>query len=192
MDRAIAARSSILELGCGTGRIADLLAKRGHRVVGVDSSAEMLSYLTHAVGVHGAIETLGLAERFDVVVVASHLVNSWDRQQAGQFLSVAHRHLVPGGQVVLQRHLPGRPLAATSFVLGEVRLSLVDVVDHGDAMYSATLRHEWNDVSAEQDFSTRILTDAEVQGLLGAAGFEGTRVLTKDRTWVVATRRIEP
>ncbi|WP_163508863.1 class I SAM-dependent methyltransferase [Fodinicola acaciae] len=44
---AIPPGGSVLELGCGTGRILRPLAAMGHDVVGVDESAEMLS---HAAG----------------------------------------------------------------------------------------------------------------------------------------------
>jgi ubiquinone/menaquinone biosynthesis C-methylase UbiE len=33
-----------LDAACGTGRFAEFLAKCGHRVIGVDSSPEMLAY----------------------------------------------------------------------------------------------------------------------------------------------------
>jgi ubiquinone/menaquinone biosynthesis C-methylase UbiE len=33
-----------LDAACGTGRFAEFLARRGHRVIGVDSSADMLAY----------------------------------------------------------------------------------------------------------------------------------------------------
>ncbi len=36
---------TVLELGCGTGRVALHLARRGHEVVGLDSDAELLSVL---------------------------------------------------------------------------------------------------------------------------------------------------
>lgn len=37
-------RSSILDLGCGTGRsIAEYLLSRGHRVTGVDQASELLA-----------------------------------------------------------------------------------------------------------------------------------------------------
>jgi len=35
---------SILDLGCGTGNHAILLARRGYRVTGVDLSADMLAH----------------------------------------------------------------------------------------------------------------------------------------------------
>ena len=33
-----------LDAACGTGRFAEFLAARGHRVIGVDSSPDMLAY----------------------------------------------------------------------------------------------------------------------------------------------------
>src|SRR5258707_15318454 len=39
---AVPAGSSVLELGCGTGRISTGLARLGHPVAGVDESGEML------------------------------------------------------------------------------------------------------------------------------------------------------
>jgi SAM-dependent methyltransferase len=43
------AHASVLELGAGTGRIADVLAGMGHDVVAVDESPEMLVH-DHAAG----------------------------------------------------------------------------------------------------------------------------------------------
>jgi 2-polyprenyl-3-methyl-5-hydroxy-6-metoxy-1,4-benzoquinol methylase len=39
---------SILDLGCGPGRFSNPLAAAGHRVVAVDDSAEMLSWVLGA------------------------------------------------------------------------------------------------------------------------------------------------
>jgi 2-polyprenyl-3-methyl-5-hydroxy-6-metoxy-1,4-benzoquinol methylase len=44
---AIPPAARVLELGCGTGRIAEPLAALGHRVTGVDSSAAMPAHLRH-------------------------------------------------------------------------------------------------------------------------------------------------
>jgi predicted RNA methylase len=41
-------RASVLELGAGTGRIADALAALGHPVVAVDESPEMLAHIRNA------------------------------------------------------------------------------------------------------------------------------------------------
>lgn len=45
---------SILELGCGTGRHASLLAEQGYHVLGLDQSEEMLECATRRSAVGGA------------------------------------------------------------------------------------------------------------------------------------------
>ncbi len=44
-DLANAAGGPVLELGCGTGRVALHLARRGHQVLGLDRDAELLAAL---------------------------------------------------------------------------------------------------------------------------------------------------
>src|SRR6185369_7492593 len=45
VDAAVPPGASVLELGCGTGRILRPLAEAGHPVLGVDESAGMLAAL---------------------------------------------------------------------------------------------------------------------------------------------------
>ncbi len=51
-------RSSVLDLGAGTGRIANALTALGHRVTAVDDSAEMLEHVRCARTVQARIENL--------------------------------------------------------------------------------------------------------------------------------------
>ncbi|HEY1853109.1 MAG TPA: class I SAM-dependent methyltransferase [Solirubrobacterales bacterium] len=44
-ELAVAVDGPILELGCGTGRVALHLARRGHRVIGLDSDPELIAAL---------------------------------------------------------------------------------------------------------------------------------------------------
>ena len=187
MHAALPPGASVLELGCGTGRIADPLARLGHRVVGVDASAAMLSHLRHAPAVHASIEDLDLADRFDAVVLASNLVNTHDLAQRAAFLAAARRHLAVDGSLVLQRYAPGDRLASgTAWSVGEVHFLLRDVVDHGDGSFSATLVHRLASLVAEQDFSGRVIDDPTLRATLRSARFEQTAVLTPDRRWVLA------
>jgi SAM-dependent methyltransferase len=61
---AVPAGASILELGCGTGRILRPLAGHGHRVHGVDDSAGMLARLSDLPVTCAPIESLRLDETF--------------------------------------------------------------------------------------------------------------------------------
>ncbi len=187
---ALPAGASVLELGCGTGRIADRVAELGHHVVGVDSSAAMLAHLRLARGVRSRIETLDLAERFDAVVLACHLVNTYDPAQRRAFLATARRHLRLGGFLIVQRYpVDYRPSSGLSWTAGPVEMELSDVVEHGDGAFSATLIHRYAIMTAEQDFSARILTDDTLREILGSAGFGVVSHLTADARWILATAK---
>jgi 16S rRNA A1518/A1519 N6-dimethyltransferase RsmA/KsgA/DIM1 with predicted DNA glycosylase/AP lyase activity len=76
VHEAVPAGASILELGCGTGRMTRRLLELGHSVTAVDNDSGMLSHVpTEAEKVLGHIETLNLAAQYPVVLLASNLIN---------------------------------------------------------------------------------------------------------------------
>jgi ubiquinone/menaquinone biosynthesis C-methylase UbiE len=105
---------SVLELGCGTGRIALALAATGLEITGVDVSAGMLSVARrraaarpaslrqHLTLIHQDMSQLNLDRRFGFVFVPArsfqHLLTIDLQRQA---LAAIHRHLEPTGRVVL-------------------------------------------------------------------------------------------
>jgi hypothetical protein len=68
-------------------------------------------------------------------------------------------------------------------------LELRDVVEHGDGVFSATLIHRHANLTVEQDFSARILTDDALGEVLGSAGFDLVGRLTADARWVLAAAK---
>jgi SAM-dependent methyltransferase len=112
IDGAIPPQARILELGCGAGRLANVLAARGHRVTGVDESAEMLRHLRGVAAVPERIEDLRLGESFDVVLLPSNLLSTVPAETRRRFLDTCASHLAPGGMVLVQWFPPrvgGRP-----------------------------------------------------------------------------------
>jgi 2-polyprenyl-3-methyl-5-hydroxy-6-metoxy-1,4-benzoquinol methylase len=99
----LAPGGSVLDLGSGPGLIPEPLAQRGYRVVAVDNSPEMLAHLSRPVPVLSDIETLDLGERFHVVLLASHLINTSDQEQRDRFLATAARHVKASGHLVVER-----------------------------------------------------------------------------------------
>jgi SAM-dependent methyltransferase len=87
----------VLELGCGTGRLADALVALGHPTTGVDQSAAMLAHVHRAAPVLADIEGLDLGRRFDGVVLASHLVNVADPARGRRSLPPARATSIPAG-----------------------------------------------------------------------------------------------
>ena len=92
--------SSVLELGCGTGRLSGHLADAALRVTEVDSSAQMLAALPpHVCAVESSIESLNLAP---LLLERRALVA---RRQTGSDLAprcADARHLWPTGALALR------------------------------------------------------------------------------------------
>jgi SAM-dependent methyltransferase len=98
----------VLELGCGTGRVALHLARRGHRVEGLDRDAGLVSVLNARAGRLPAKAAVGDARDFDLdrgfaLVLAPMqflqlFVSEEDRIAC---LSCIAAHLRPGGRVAL-------------------------------------------------------------------------------------------
>ena len=103
---AVPAGASILELGCGTGRILRPLAALGHPVTGVDDSPEMLARSPDLATVCSPIQSLRLDRAFDAVVLASNMVNA-ERGTRREFLATVRRHLRADGIAVFQQSPPG-------------------------------------------------------------------------------------
>lgn len=94
----------VLDAGCGTGRVAVELARRGVEVVGVDVSASMLA-TARELGpdvewVCEDLADLDLGRRFDVVVMAGNVVLFTPPGTTGAVVAGCARHLAPGGVLI--------------------------------------------------------------------------------------------
>jgi SAM-dependent methyltransferase len=190
IDRAIAAGSRILDLGCGTGRLSNPLAGFGHHVVAVDESADMLAHLTGAVPVHTRIEDLALDELFDVVLLASHLINNPSAERRHAFLQTCRRHAKPTGQVLVQWHPPEwfdtlAPGVRRDRNLGPLSTSL-HVLAIANGLLTAEASYWTGDSVWTQRFIARRLTDQDLVGELRTASLELRRWLDPERRWLAA------
>ena len=96
--------SSVLDAGCGTGRIGRELAKRGLRVTGVDIDPEMLetarrkapevSWIRHDVTL------VQLDDRFDAVLMAGNVINFVLPERRPLAVANLATHISPGGLLI--------------------------------------------------------------------------------------------
>lgn len=110
------AAKSVLELACGTGRIAIPLAVKGAQVTGIDNNASMLDQARrNARGagvdiewVHADMRAFDLGrDDFDLVVLAFNGINVLLTIDDGlACLRAARRHLAPSGRIVIDTFLP--------------------------------------------------------------------------------------
>jgi len=98
------APTSVLDAGCGTGRVAVELARRGYDVVGVDLDPTMLAGARHKrpdlTWVVGDLATVDLGRTFDVVVLAGNVMIFLAPGTEGAVVANLARHLGPGGALV--------------------------------------------------------------------------------------------
>ena len=116
---------SVLDAGCGTGRVAIELSRRGIDVVGVDLDPKMLSSAqTKAPQMDwrlGDLATVDLGRRFDVVVMAGNVMIFLEAGTEAAAIANMERHLAPGGSLVagfqigLRRFPGGNPLTLATY-----------------------------------------------------------------------------
>ncbi|HEY1015474.1 MAG TPA: class I SAM-dependent methyltransferase, partial [Herpetosiphonaceae bacterium] len=98
------ARLSVLDAGCGTGRITIELARRGAAVVGADLDPRMLRQAkakAPELEWHCAdLARLDLGRRFDLILLAGNVMIFLTPGTEGGVVANLARHLAPGGLLV--------------------------------------------------------------------------------------------
>ena len=121
--RALAARAGgpVLELGCGSGRVAIALAEAGHEVHGIDSSAAMLAIARDKLAQRNlpVTFTLGDLRRFErqrdvglVICALDTLLHLPSADDVRDTLAAAHAVLRAGGLLALDVVHPSPDLLA--------------------------------------------------------------------------------
>ena len=102
---------SVLDAGCGTGRVAIELHRRGVEVVGVDVDGSMLAtarrLAPHLTWVDADLTTLELGRTFDVVLLAGNVPLFTPPGTAGDLLAACARHVAPHGVLIAGFSLGG-------------------------------------------------------------------------------------
>lgn len=189
------AARSMLDLGCGTGRHAQLLAQHGYTLAGVDLSEEMLKVARESNPglsfAQGDVRSVRLGKTFDVVAslfhVMSYQTTNADLRAA---LDTIREHLAPGGLFVFDcwygpAVLTSRPETRVKRLEDEsIHVTrLAEPVLHPndnvvDVNYHVLIRDKHSGAVNElrETHKMRYLFAPEVELLLEAAGLKLTRV----------------
>jgi SAM-dependent methyltransferase len=181
--------ASVLDLGCGPGRLAGPLAALGHPVTGVDDGQAMIEALPAGVeGVVADARTVRLGRHFGAVLLASHLID--DPESGPAFAATAAAHLAPGGLVVGETYPPGWDPSTSvgrETAIGSARTELLWATVTGDLL-EAEVRYGVDGLVWQQRFQARLLTEDALRELLDGAGLAFDRWL--DRAgWFVGRLR---
>ncbi len=142
---------NILEIGCGSGRIAVPLAQAGHSVTGMDAD-EYALLRCYRRGIHLPNLRCGKADvirddwktGFDVVVIAGNFLINIEsdmdyRQAQRRFMQKASGALLPGGHLYLDFDLSPNPSA----VFNELRESSYFSGTDDLGTYGKTVSYGW-------------------------------------------------
>jgi SAM-dependent methyltransferase len=113
VDLAGGSAKAILDMGCGTGRLACSLAQLGHRVTGVDPAAGMLGIARKREGgekvrwIEADAAGLAVDTRFDLIIMTGHVFQVFlDDEEIGAVLGNLRRHLAAGGRLAFETRNP--------------------------------------------------------------------------------------
>jgi SAM-dependent methyltransferase len=124
----------VLDAGCGTGRVAIELSRRGRGVIGIDQDPSMLEVARRKAPSLTWVEAdlarpdLELDRRFDVVVLAGNVLIFVAPGTEGAVVSNMARHLADGGVIIAGYSLRpgGFGVAAHDELAARAGLELVD------------------------------------------------------------------
>jgi 2-polyprenyl-3-methyl-5-hydroxy-6-metoxy-1,4-benzoquinol methylase len=112
--------TSVLDAGCGTGRVAIELARRGGEVMGIDRDPEFirlarhkapqLTWLEADLAAFRLTTVASELRRFEAIVLAGNVMIFLDAGSEASVISNLVRHLAPGGFLVagFQLHQAGK------------------------------------------------------------------------------------
>lgn len=109
----------VLDAGCGTGRMAIELAKRGYEVVGIDLDEVMLTQARakapHMTWILSDLSNVTVNQRFDAIAMAGNVMIYLTPNTEEAVLANMARHLKPGGLLVAAFEL--NPYSRTQLTL---------------------------------------------------------------------------
>lgn len=186
-------RVRVLDLGCGTGRLALGLARAGHAVTGVDPAPASLAAARAKPGAERVVWIEGTSAvlpegAFDVAVMTSHVAQFFigDDEWARTLTDIG-RALVPGGRLAFDSRDPRarawerwNPVDSRRRVdLGDGRVVEVwaEVTAVAGAVVSFTLHYVFPDgLELLSSARLRFRAEDEVRASLRAAGFSVERL----------------
>ncbi|MGI8945477.1 MAG: class I SAM-dependent methyltransferase [Thermoleophilaceae bacterium] len=188
---------TVLDVGCGTGRVALDLAARGHEVLGIDADAELVGVLCEraaerslpARALTADARSIALGTRHELAILPMQVVQLLGGQAGrASLLRAMAAHLVPGGLLAIAVADPfdavpaadARPplpdlLEQDGWVFSSTPVA---VREEGDAVAIDRHRHAVSPAGALTEEAVTIVLDSVAAGTLESEGRDaGLRVL---------------
>ncbi|PSR55359.1 class I SAM-dependent methyltransferase [Adhaeribacter arboris] len=175
----VAPGARILDVPCGTGRLALPLARKGFRVTGVDISVDFIKGLTQKVKaenlpvqiIQGNMLTLELSDFFDGAYCLGNSFGYFDYPGMQVFVKKVAAHLKPGGRFIInsgmvaESILPRIPAEKTYYLDG-LTMQVNNEYLVNDSYLVSHLKYTKNQHSEEHRFKHYVYTLGEIKRLL--------------------------
>jgi len=192
VDRGIVAGAEILDAGCGTGRYAIELARRGYVVRGVDLSPELIDIATRAIGDSTGRVSFSVGDiaqlptsRYAAILCRGVLNDVIDDRSRDAIFRAFAEALQSNGVLILdvrewgasQERKTREPLfrKRVSTDRGELTFTSVTALDPENRQLLISERHELIEEGAERiseyHFVMRCWTKEELEAILARHGF---------------------
>lgn len=185
----------VLELACGTGRVAIPMAKAGLEVTGVDLAESMLHFGQKKAEKQGAniswikgdMTQIDLNESFDTVMcIHNTMGHLFDLESIQKFFSVVKKHLKKDGLFILQTFTPDpyfytrdpkEKLPFTTFKDPQTgkKVEVTESSYYDDELQIHQMTWYFNQdgkKEEQQEFTARVFYPQELDNLLILSGFE--------------------
>lgn len=199
----LAPGSSVLDVPCGTGRIARRLRADGHRVVGIDATARFLEEAVRS-GVPAIRadmrSTVVRSEAFDAACCFWGSFGYFDDDGNRAQARVLADALKPGGRCLIDTIVADTLLPAfepqSEWDLGETHVEEARRYDEASKRIETTWTFTRDDEREQRVTSMRLYSMADLTDLLTAVGFSSFEAFDGDlhpfdassmRLWLVAT-----
>ena len=182
--------ASILELGCGAGRLTHILYTQGWRPTVVDNSQDMLDAIPlELTKIKCDIERLNLSKKFDVVLLASNIINTSDIQQRNAIVECCKRHLGVDGQLLVERHLPEQMDALKKGQIGEISniTSEIKSVQRKGSLFEMSIEYRQNTDIWLHSFHCTVLSDEAILALIRKHELTFQSWIGSDHKWFRAS-----
>lgn len=190
LSRAGKERISILDIGCGTGLLANAFAARGHDVTGVDPAAPMLAVARRKPNagriewVQSSAQKYRSDKRFDLIVMTGNAFQVFlTEAEATEALLTMALHLRHSGRIVFETRNPEldwRQRLDADLVLSHNAQTVIEerrfIGMEGGVMHFA-LRYRFPDRTVSTESRIRFWTRNEIEALALAARLSVTQVM---------------
>ncbi|CAI7979922.1 Methyltransferase type 11 [Frankia sp. Hr75.2] len=181
----LAPGSRIIDVPCGSGRHSLALAERGHRVTGVDLSAEAIEHARRAAAATGTAVKFVLGDMreiapsgsFDAAVCLGNSFGYLTPAQTAEFVRSLAAAVRPGGGLVLdfgataESVLPGFTGEARVMRTGDITTEATVDYDVARSRMLSRYRFTRGDDVLDTTAVHHVYTCGHIGDLLGAAGF---------------------